>query len=92
MLKKADNFARRRDYIKAYPLYKKAVELNDKSSEAHTGLAWMIYVTHFEPLPRAIQEALLAVEHNPKNATAHNILGALYFSTGNIAAAQHEFR
>ncbi|MGD9682321.1 MAG: tetratricopeptide repeat protein [Candidatus Obscuribacterales bacterium] len=92
VLKKADGYAVRRDYLNAYPLYRKAAELNPKSSEAHTGLAWMIYRTGLEPLPRAMEEGLLAVKYNPKNVTAHNILGAVYFSMGNIAAAQHEFR
>lgn len=92
VLKKADGYAVRRDYLNAYPLYKKAVELNPKSSEAHTGLAWMIYITKLEPPHRAMEEGLLAVKYNPENVTAHNILGAVYFSMGNVAAAQHEFR
>lgn len=58
-------------YPRALAAAKKAVELDDQSSEAHTSLAFALFYGMWD-VAQADREFLRAIELDPKNARAHH--------------------
>lgn len=72
----------------AVTAFRKAVELQPNSSDAHLNLG-MALVLQFD-LQDGLGELTEAVRLNPNSAAAHLSLGHLYFETGDYAGARRE--
>ncbi|MEP6692941.1 MAG: protein kinase, partial [Gemmatimonadaceae bacterium] len=76
----AEGFARAAQYAR------KAIELDDTLAEAHTSLAWSLFIYDWE-WTGADTEFRRAVELDPQYATAHQWYALLLASQGNIQEA-----
>jgi tetratricopeptide (TPR) repeat protein len=70
---------------------RRAVELDDESSEAHValGLVLMLYEWNWEPARRALERGL---DLDPRNGNGHFALGHWYTIHGRIGDAIREYR
>jgi len=73
---KAQNFYWKEDYEDAAKWFEKLLELNESSQFIHEKLSFC-YDRIYEP-EKAIEQQLLALKYDPKNATNLFILGQLY--------------
>ena len=68
-------------YPRAYAAARKAVELDDQSSEAHASLAFVSFYGEWDPVA-AEREFRRAIDLNPYNATAHHWYGTFLAALG----------
>ncbi len=90
LLKRARKLVNEKKNSEAQIVFEKIIATNPKNAEAYGGLAW----TQFTQGQReqAEKNAKKSIQMNNKIVMAHNVMGAIYFSKGQVEEAKNEFR
>lgn len=88
-LQKADLLLQQGKFDQAKSHYQNVLGKDPKSSSAHSGYGWALYVTGQREKAIAEEEKAIALKY--RNADAHHHLGSIYFASGEIDQAIKEF-
>jgi tetratricopeptide (TPR) repeat protein len=83
-------YLNRRDFRRAEPMIKKALEIRPQFSEARLNLARFYYLR--EDYPKAIELAKQVCKEQPQNFLALNYLGTFYFKNKQITLAEEYYK
>ncbi|GEM_PF-1729977 len=90
LLKKARTLIDKKKNMDARLVFEQVIQKNPKSAEAIAGLAWTFYTQGERD--RAEELAKKSLQIDNKIPMAHNVMGAIYFSKGQVEEAKNEFR
>lgn len=90
LFKKARALIKQKKNQDAQLVYEKILHNNPKNAEALAGLGWTYYTQGQRDL--AEEQAKKALQIDNRIPMAHNVLGAIYFSKGQVEDAKNEFR